>query len=167
MRIQYQNDDADLWAVFGHQPLKTWTAKLVWLSILAILLAAMLGPLLTRTPSQANSPNGRLSQAALFLPLIVIPIAVILTVKKAGKRLAPVTLTLTEEGIMVESGHSRGITAWSGFDRVLRTEKRLFILLTHKGAHVLPRRAFPTQEAFELCFKTCQARMAAARTLPH
>lgn len=96
----------------------------------------------------------------MFLPVLpaaefaVLVLAVFL---REASTQTPEQVTITENGLLLESRHTRQDYQWTGITKIHRTRNRLFIYLLPKIACVVPRRAFPGEKDWndfsELCFR--------------
>ncbi len=68
-----------------------------------------------------------------------------------GKR----TITISSEGVVEIGEQSRQSTPWLGIKRIERTTNYVYLYLSTKAAYVVPRRAFPSEEAFDAFVMDC------------
>ncbi len=56
---------------------------------------------------------------------------------------------ITHEGLLEETDVYRTLTKWSGITNLLKTNRYLFVQISWYLFHIIPRRAFKTNEEFE------------------
>jgi len=68
---------------------------------------------------------------------------------KRQNLLGPHQLTLSNEGVRVESPKGQSLVYWSAIQRTTATRSRLFLFIGPMSALIFPRRAFRDQTSFE------------------
>jgi len=63
------------------------------------------------------------------------------------------TITLGEDAIVESTSVDEHKKNWSGVDRVVADSNYIYIFLTPQMAHIIPKRAFPSEESAESFFK--------------
>ncbi len=63
--------------------------------------------------------------------------------------LGPHFYWLCDQGVRAETPSGRTLVYWSAFRRVFATKYRLYLFLRSRGALIMPRRAFDSEENFE------------------
>ena len=56
---------------------------------------------------------------------------------------------ITPEGLLEETDVNRTLTKWSGMTKLLKTKRYLFVQISWYLFHIIPRRAFKSNEEFE------------------
>jgi hypothetical protein len=73
------------------------------------------------------------------------------------------TITLTTNGLREESETGESSTLWRGISKISSNDQYIFFYLNPNLAHVVPRRAFPSDEDAERFLETARALQDAAR----
>jgi hypothetical protein len=92
----------------------------------------------------------------------VCPLIGFFRAKRQGL-LGPVQLTLSNEGVRVESRKGQSLVYWSAIPRTIATKSRLFLFIGSVTALVLPRRAFGDQKSFETAMSAAKSYWAASK----
>jgi YcxB-like protein len=81
--------------------------------------------------------------------------------EKSGQ-LGPRTYTLRDDGVQYQSVAADSIVRWTAIDSLRKTEDYVFIGLTSSGFWIVPRRAFPSLQAFDEFWAAAHKRWQAA-----
>ena len=76
------------------------------------------------------------------------------------------TITLGDEGFIVESQYGRSETRWTAVQKLARTRTRFFIYLGQASALVIPRRAFENKTNWDAFYDYCRERTKREATAP-
>jgi hypothetical protein len=77
--------------------------------------------------------------------------------------LGPRRLTITPQFVIVATPVSQGATRWIGVERVIAEPDSIYIMVSSHAAHIVPRRAFASDEQFRH-FGQCATRFHAQAT---
>lgn len=75
--------------------------------------------------------------------------------------LGPKRYEIGEDGLRFSSNHGGGYLLWSGIDHLEIGPEAIYIYIAANSAHILPRRAFPSEEAFADTWKMLWGRAGA------
>lgn len=75
-------------------------------------------------------------------------------------------IVLEESKLIERTSLNKMHNAWSGIERVLENDRHIFIYLSGSQAHVIPKRAFESQEEARTFFETAKAYHGRAQGLP-
>lgn len=75
------------------------------------------------------------------------------------------SIVVTEEGVREETHLGHQFVRWKGVVRVHNSGRFAQVFIASNMAHLIPRRAFPDDSAFEQFYQTCRERMEWARAL--
>lgn len=84
-----------------------------------------------------------------FLVLIMTPQLLRFLSKKHRLSLTPRIISVSEAGVTEETDDSRSEFKWAAIQRVVRTEKLVALYISPFLAHLVPRRAFDSIEAWQ------------------
>jgi hypothetical protein len=84
-----------------------------------------------------------------FLLLSMAPQFLRFLSKKHRASLGPKTISVSEAGVAEETDDSRSEYKWSAIQRVVRTERLVALYISPFLAHLVPRRAFDSNEAWQ------------------
>lgn len=62
--------------------------------------------------------------------------------------LGPKRYAIAEDGLRFSSNHGGGYLLWSGIDHLEIGPEAIYVYIAANSAHILPRRAFPSEQAF-------------------
>src|SRR5262245_13002634 len=73
------------------------------------------------------------------------------------------SLEVRPEGLAVTTGTTASLTIWEGIDRIVVSDTHAFFYRNNVAAHILPRRVFADERAFEEFVESARSYLAAAR----
>ena len=99
---------------------------------------------------------------AFLLLLFFGSIAVHVFSKKNKTVTTEHTITLKEEGFLEETPFNTTEHTWAAVQRLRRSRNYIFLYIAAQLAHVIPRRAFSTEEEWNAFYAFCRAKTSKA-----
>lgn len=170
VKISYTNNRRDLLAFQVHY---LWRSPVTWL-VNAAGLGCLCFIFFQSAEIEALAPRivATVFFVVMFFPVLLAAEIAILVLsvflRQTGSRELE-QVTITENGLLLETKLSRQNHQWAGINRIYRTRDRLFIYLLPNMACIVPRRAFEGEREWndfsELCLRCQQAAGAVAQKL--
>jgi hypothetical protein len=95
-----------------------------------------------------------------WFAVLCLAFAVLIVLSMISRRnktmLVENTMTLGEDGFMVETPYGRAESKWAIVQKLARTKKYVFIYIAQHLAHVVPRRAFKDDGEWEGFYDFCR-----------
>ena len=127
------------------------------LVVVGVFAAGVFIYLLFRTqPDEAGSVVSAAGVAiaagfAGFVTMFLISLVfIVLTSSQENGVLGKHTYWLTEEGLHERTAANEGLQRWQGFQAVVKSNDFIILRINSYLVHVIPRRAFTSEQAFEL-----------------
>lgn len=152
IRIQYSNTVKDMWAFqLAHAIRSPW-----YYVLLAGWSYVWLSPA-TEEWSDWSCLSCTVKYYGIFLVIIVASFLILIMTPQllrflSGKHrasFAPRTVSVSKAGVVEETDDSRSEYKWSAIQRVVRTERLVALYISPFLAHLVPRRAFDSNEAWQ------------------
>lgn len=107
-----------------------------------------------------------LGATVAFVVLTVLSLALSTRYKRDPGVLGEHTIELTEDGLIESTNVNRTEARWAGICKVVRTNKYLLVYLGRSEAHLIPRRAFATEDDCDRFYTFCCVKRDEAEVTP-
>lgn len=106
-----------------------------------------------------------LTLGAVIFPSIALLTGALAAMVKNPGFFTEHVVKLDDKGVSEETSMGSQFVRWDGIVKLRKSQELIQIFIASNMAHLIPRRAFPDDSAFEEFYQTCRERMEAARTL--
>lgn len=121
----------------------------VWMAAFAAVAAWSARPVLPERPLLFAGVVTGMAVAGVVFMFSACLILMLLTISRKQGFLGRHRFTLRDDGFEEDTGGTRTFTEWSGVRKAIVTRRYLCVLISAYRAHVIPRRAFDSQDAYE------------------
>lgn len=167
--VRYTNEYHDFVAFYRHY--LRWSPAVIGLLFVALVLTTASG--LRQLPTNSNLiVNITVWLVVALLPVVLLAALfalgiMLVSLYMARSQTTEYTAILTAETFIEQSVASENVTTWNDVHKVAQTETHLILYTSPRAAYIIPRRAFPSQIAWNEFVTFCERKVSGEKSVTY